>query len=188
MAAFRAKAEELAASDQATRTARLGALKRVDPAEKLLDLKICDPAMGSGHFLVSLVDYLADQVIAAMAEAEALGRHGATTSRRWPTASKPSATPSSRNAEERGWTIDREQLDDRHIIRRMVLKRCVYGVDKNPMAVELAKVALWLHTFTVGAPLPSSTTICAAATACSARGCEAASTRPRAWRQPAAAA
>jgi hypothetical protein len=36
---------------------------------------------------------------------------------------------------------------------RMVLKRCVYGADKNPMAVELAKVALWLHTFTVGAPL-----------------------------------
>ena len=36
---------------------------------------------------------------------------------------------------------------------RMVLKRCVYGVDKNPMAVELAKVSLWLHTFTVGAPL-----------------------------------
>ena len=35
----------------------------------------------------------------------------------------------------------------------MVLKRVVYGVDKNPMAVELAKVALWLHTFTVGAPL-----------------------------------
>ena len=35
----------------------------------------------------------------------------------------------------------------------MVLKRCVYGVDKNPMAVELAKVTLWLHTFTVGAPL-----------------------------------
>ena len=45
----------------------------------------------------------------------------------------------------------RRQL--RHIIRRMVLKRCIYGVDKNPMAVELAKVALWLHTFTVGAPL-----------------------------------
>ena len=35
----------------------------------------------------------------------------------------------------------------------MVLKRCVYGADKNPMAVELAKVSLWLHTFTVGAPL-----------------------------------
>ena len=57
------------------------------------------------------------------------------------------------NAEERNWVIDRDRLDDRHIVRRMVLKRCVYGVDKNPMAVELAKVALWLHTFTVGAPL-----------------------------------
>ena len=50
---------------------KIGTLKRIDPAEKLLDLKICDPAMGSGHFLVSLVDYLADQVITAMAEAEA---------------------------------------------------------------------------------------------------------------------
>ncbi len=57
------------------------------------------------------------------------------------------------NAEDRGWTFDPAQLDDRHIVRRMVLKRCVYGVDKNPMAVELAKVSQWLHTFTVGAPL-----------------------------------
>ena len=44
-------------------------------------------------------------------------------------------------------------MDDRHIIRRMILKRCIYGVDLNPMAVELAKLALWLHSFTVGAPL-----------------------------------
>jgi type II restriction/modification system DNA methylase subunit YeeA len=33
------------------------------------------------------------------------------------------------------------------------MKRCIYGVDINPMAVELAKVSLWLHSFTVGAPL-----------------------------------
>jgi hypothetical protein len=44
-------------------------------------------------------------------------------------------------------------VDDRHIVRRMILKKVVFGVDKNPMAVELAKTALWLHTFTVGAPL-----------------------------------
>ena len=49
--------------------------------------------------------------------------------------------------------MDRARLDDRHIVKRMVLKRCIYGVDKNPMAVELAKVSLWLHSFTVGAPL-----------------------------------
>jgi hypothetical protein len=56
-------------------------------------------------------------------------------------------------AAQHRWTVSAEQLDDRHIVRLMVLKKCVYGVDKNPMAVELAKVALWLHTFTVGAPL-----------------------------------
>ena len=51
------------------------------------------------------------------------------------------------------WPMAEGQLDDRNIVRRMILKRCVYGVDMNPMAVELAKVSLWLHTFTVGAPL-----------------------------------
>ena len=58
-----------------------------------------------------------------------------------------------RNAAEHGWAVDPDRLDDRHVARRMVLKRCVYGVDRNPMAVELAKVSLWLHTFTAGAPL-----------------------------------
>lgn len=149
--AFRSKAEELATSTQ-PESHRLGTLKRSDPAERLLEIKICDPAMGSGHFLVSLVDYLADQVIAAMAEAEALVAWGEYVS---PLSDRIDAIRNTilGNAEERGWTIDPAQLDDRHIIRRMVLKRCVYGVDKNPMAVELAKVSLWLHTFTVGAPL-----------------------------------
>ncbi len=128
----------------------IGRLKRLDPAEKLLELKVCDPAMGSGHFLVNLVDYLADRVIAAMAEAEAAvdGYVSPLTERIDVIRSTITA-----NARERGWTIDPARLDDRHIVRRMVLKRCIYGVDKNPMAVELAKVALWLHTFTVGAPL-----------------------------------
>src|SRR4051794_25630143 len=127
-------------------------LKRLDPAEKLLELKVCDPAMGSGHFLASLVDYLADQVITAMAEAEAIVSWGEYLS---PLSGRIEAIRNTilGNAEERGWTVDPAQLDDRHIIRRMVLKRCIYGVDKNLMAVELAKVSLWLHTFTVGAPL-----------------------------------
>lgn len=56
-------------------------------------------------------------------------------------------------AEQHGWLVRDDQLADRNLIKRFVLKRCVYGVDKNPMAVELAKVALWLHTFTAGAPL-----------------------------------
>ena len=151
--AFRDKIDELEQGDLPDHR-KIGQLKRLDPATALLDLKICDPAMGSGHFLVSLVDFMADQVIIAMAEAEldAPGEWGDYISplgERIDTIRNTILT----NADERDWTIDEEQLDDRHIIRRMVLKRCIYGVDKNPMAVELAKVALWLHTFTVGAPL-----------------------------------
>ncbi len=151
MEAFRALAAEQATSTKPEEQ-RLGALKRIDPAEKFLDLKICDPAMGSGHFLVSLVDYLADQVITAMAEAEAMVSWGHYIS---PLSDRIELIRNTilGNAEQRGWTVDPAQLDDRHIIRRMVLKRCIYGVDKNLMAVELAKVSLWLHTFTVGAPL-----------------------------------
>lgn len=151
MAAFSAKLEELETS-QPNNDLRVITLAAYDPAEQLLSLKICDPAMGSGHFLVSLVDYLADQVITAMAEAAAQVTSGEYIS---PLIARIAAirTTILRNAAERGWSVAPEQLDDRHIVRRMVLKRCIYGVDKNIMAVELAKVALWLHTFTVGAPL-----------------------------------
>ena len=146
---FTAKNSELATSSL-PEDRRIGQLKRTDPAEKLLELKVCDPAMGSGHFLVNLVDHLADRVITAMADAEAsVDNYISPLTERIDTIRNTIMD----NAEKRDWTINAEQLDDRHIVRRMVLKRCVYGVDKNPMAVELAKVALWLHTFTVGAPL-----------------------------------
>ena len=146
---FTAKHSELAGG-QLPEDRRISRLKQLDPAEKLLELKVCDPAMGSGHFLINLVDHLADRVITAMAEAEALVDDYIS-----PLTERIDVIRNTimGNAEERGWAIDVEQLDDRHIVRRMILKRCVYGVDKNPMAVELAKVSLWLHTFTVGAPL-----------------------------------
>jgi hypothetical protein len=70
LAGFAAKVAVLA-RDTRARDARLADLLPLDPASLLLDLKICDPAMGSGHFLVSLVDWLADRVLDAMAEASA---------------------------------------------------------------------------------------------------------------------
>lgn len=123
-----------------------------DPAEAILGLRVLDPAMGSGHFLVSLVDTLTDHVLDAMAEVAVAG---AALDHRSPLADEIVKTRNRilGNARAANWAIEEAQLDDRHIVRRMVLKRCIYGVDKNPMAVELAKVALWLHTFTVGAPL-----------------------------------
>ena len=148
--AFMVKVAEL--DTQPPQSRRMGGLTRLDPPMRLLELKICDPAMGSGHFLVSVVDKITDHIIDAMAEAEAQVTWGDYIS---PLAERIEAIRNTilGNAEARGWIVDEDQLDDRHIIRRMVLKRCVYGVDKNPMAVELAKVSLWLHTFTVGAPL-----------------------------------
>jgi hypothetical protein len=151
--AFLEKAAALA-KDRRSKEQRLAELSGLDSAIRILDLKICDPAMGSGHFLVSLVDWLADRVLAAMAEAEA------EVDWAEPGYLSPLSgdivrirTEIIRQAEEHKWPIDSAHLEDRHIVCRMILKRCVYGVDKNPMAVELAKVALWLHTFTVGAPL-----------------------------------
>lgn len=127
------------------------ALAALDPATRMLNLKIVDPAMGSGHFLVSLVDWLSDKVFKATEDA-AIAAGGGYAS---PLVERIAALRADilARATEHGWPIVAEQLDDPHIVRRMVLKRCIYGVDLNPMAVELAKVALWLHSFTVGAPL-----------------------------------
>ena len=147
LAAFRETAERLSGS---AREEDAGALERADAAAGLLNLRICDPAMGSGHFLVSLVDYLTDRVIEALAEA-----HEVAPEYESPVAAQIERIRKTilRNAKAGDWTVEPAHLDDRQLIRRMVLKRCVYGVDKNPMSVELAKVSLWLHSFTVGAPL-----------------------------------
>ena len=143
---FRARVSEL---DGPPEEASLEELAQVDPAQGLLELKVCDPAMGSGHFLVSLVDFLSDRAIKALDEANDVEGYVS------PVAERIEGIRNTilENAEQNGWSVDSAQLDDEHIVRRMVLKRCIYGVDKNPMAVELAKVSLWLHTFTVGAPL-----------------------------------
>ena len=151
--AFETKAEEL--QDDTPRTSeQIMELQEFDPAEAVLDLKVLDPAMGSGHFLVTAVEYLARH-IAEFSEhtpglPEWLDREYTS-----PLVERIDEMREDviKRAMESGWTLDEAKLTDHTIIRRMVLKRCIYGVDKNPLTVELAKVALWLHSFTVGAPL-----------------------------------
>jgi hypothetical protein len=153
--AFRIKAEALA-RERRPKADRLADLRRDDLASAFVALRVCDPAMGSGHFLVSLVDYLTDEALIAISEAAALAS--------WADAGHPYRSPLAARieelrrhirgaADEHGWFVSDDQLDDRHLIRRIILKRVVYGVDLNPMAVELAKLSLWLHSFTMGAPL-----------------------------------
>ncbi len=149
--AFRRRAQALG-KERGPVADRLATLARLDPASAFLALRICDPAMGSGHFLVSLVDYLAGEVLDALAAAPAAVDWGDYRS---PLAERIEQLRARilAEAEAGGWRVERDQLDDRHLIRRIILKRVVHGVDLNPMAVELAKLALWLHSFTVGAPL-----------------------------------
>lgn len=152
-AAFRAALKALKRDD--SEDYKFTQLQKADPAKAITRLRVCDPAMGSGHFLVSLVDRLTNHALAAIAEAAALAHDVAGIEYESPVSEEIRNVRGTirHNAEDQGWTVSEEQLDDPQLVKRMVLKRCVYGADKNPMAVELAKVALWLHTFTVGAPL-----------------------------------
>ena len=153
LTAFAEKAVALA-SDPRPRAERYGELRRLDPAEAVLDLKVLDPAMGSGHFLVTAVDFLSDYIAEMVEHAPGVPEwlDGDYVS---PLVERVAAIRQdiSQRAEAADWVMDQAQLTDQAIIRRMVLKRCIYGVDKNPLTVELAKVSLWLHSFTVGAPL-----------------------------------
>ena len=151
--AFEDKSKELK-SDHRPTAERRTELRKVDPAEAVLDLKVLDPAMGSGHFLVTAVDFLSDYIADLVEYVPAVpewldGEYVSPLVERVETIRREIL----RRAQESKWVMDEAQLTDQALIRRMVLKRCIYGVDKNPLTVELAKVSLWLHSFTVGAPL-----------------------------------
>jgi hypothetical protein len=86
--------------------------------EQILELKVCDPAMGSGAFLVEAC--------------RAIGARLTKSWERWPE-TKP--------------VIPADEVDDETLhARRLVAQRCLYGVDRNPRAVELGKLSLWLAT------------------------------------------
>jgi len=108
------------------------------PAQ-LLALKICDPAMGSGAFLVQLCRYLSERMGEAWALAEESGKSITLDGQVVDALSTEEPLP--KNTEER-----------QVIARRLVAEHCLYGVDVNPLAVELAKLAIWLVTLSKGRP------------------------------------
>ncbi|MGH8722652.1 MAG: Eco57I restriction-modification methylase domain-containing protein, partial [Burkholderiales bacterium] len=91
-------------------------------SEQILNLRVVDPAMGSGAFLVAACRYL------AMAAEHALVVEGE-------------------------WRGDEDTRARRAALRRVVAQRCLYGVDLNPMAVQLARLSLWLTTLAGDRPL-----------------------------------
>jgi len=112
--------------------------------EDLFEFRTLDPAMGSGHFLVEAVDFITDRVLGFLNQ--------------FPINPVSVALDRTRKnileaLGEQGVSVDAAKLTEVNLLKRHVLKRCIYGVDINPMAVELAKVSLWLDAFTLGAPL-----------------------------------
>ncbi|MEB3352917.1 MAG: type IIL restriction-modification enzyme MmeI, partial [Cyanobacteriota bacterium] len=93
-------------------------------AEQILALKVCDPAMGSGAFLVAVCRFLAGWLVQA-----------------WEDPDGPGFPPEFR-----------AEWDKDLYARRLIAQRCLYGVDKNPFAVNLAKLSLWLVTLSKELP------------------------------------
>ena len=102
---------------------------RLIPAGEILKLKVCDPAVGSGAILVAAGRYLAERLMEAWAaeEAQNLSRSGL-----------PAATAH----------VD----DDEVLARRAIADHCLYGVDRDPLATEMAKLSLWLTTLSKERP------------------------------------
>ena len=127
-------------------------------ARELLDLKICDMACGSGAFLVEADRYLADRLLEAWDELDRkvqTGQQGDLfTQRDRPPATlvriTPYGEPSRGDLFEQVIPID---ADERlTFARRIVAQRCLYGVDKNRLAAEMAKLSLWLFTLAKDKP------------------------------------
>lgn len=114
---------------------------KLKSADELLDLKVCDPAMGSGAFLVQACRWLADRLVEAWSDLEAAGSRIDYEGRIRAADDTAGFEPLSRDTEERAI-----------LARRLIAERCLYGVDKNPLAVELAKLSLWLTTLAKGRP------------------------------------
>lgn len=116
----------------------LGPLVQGRTAEQILDLKVVDPAMGSGAFLVGACLFLADAYARAVRREQGPITEGDTAIG---------------EIEELESGQDELSGEATRPYRRLVAERCLYGVDLNPMAVELAKVSLWLTTLAGDKPL-----------------------------------
>lgn len=129
-----------------------------NPGE-ILKLKVLDPSMGSGHFLVEACRYLGEKLYEACRLCDELAASNSTKAKIYrqrvidlPDPDDklmkylPSAAP---EGQETGFS----QAEAIALCRRLVAVHCLYGVDKNPLAVELAKLSLWLESHAEGLPL-----------------------------------
>ena len=104
-----------------------------EATQRLFDFSVVDPAMGSAHFLTAALDMMADRIEIFLAEVGGL----------------PGIARQLSELSQDNGAIS-QQPEDGDLLRRLILKRCIYGVDLSPMAVEVANVTLWLASFVPG--------------------------------------
>ena len=136
--------EELMATDIARYVKKPGEKSRRACMDRLLDIQVLDPAMGSGHFLVEVLNQIT--------------RWATGMLKRYPNHPLHSEIEEDRDMvlseqKECGITINEGLLTPDVLLKRRIMKRCIFGVDLNPLAVELARVSLWLDSFAIGVPL-----------------------------------
>jgi hypothetical protein len=110
-------------------------------ADLFFDFRIADLAMGSGHFLTAAIDHLETAMAAFLADSPIPGVTNEL--RHLEAAARDAAGP------------DAPEPEPSTLLRRQIARRCVYGLDINPIAVELARVSIWIHTFVRGLPMSS---------------------------------
>lgn len=120
---------------------RMTGLSDADRTEQFFDFRVADIAMGSGHFLVAAIDRIERRFALWLEENPTPGitrelqylREAAKT--------------------ELGELADTVVIEDGQLLRRMIARRCIYGVDLNAITVQLARLSIWIHTFVPGLPL-----------------------------------
>ncbi len=123
-----------------------GLLEKQDQAgagELFFDFRIADLAMGSGHFLTSAIDHIEQRMAAFLAADENI---------------IPGVTAELQKLERAAIEAlgpDAPEPERSSLLRRQIARRCIYGLDINPIAVELARVSIWIHTFVRGLPMSS---------------------------------
>lgn len=122
----------------------VGAGKEREAAKLFWDFRVADLAMGSAHFLVAAVDKVER------------GMRDFLTVTDMPRVRHELARLAEKAREALGGDIEAaDAITEAQLLRRQIARRCIYGLDINPLAVELSRLALWIHTFVPGLPMSS---------------------------------
>lgn len=116
-------------------------LDETEAAERFFDFRVADIAMGSGHFLIAAVDHIERRFRLALERRNLPGVQAELQRLR------------QKAAEQYGDPSIAGEIEDSQLLRRQIARRCIYGVDLNSVAVQLARLSLWIHTFVPGLPL-----------------------------------